>query len=85
MRAAEVGPLEMRAAEVISFQNRAAKIETPIVGALAFPALLASPLDHRQNGGDIGCRFSKFFLLGGGSAQKSSARPSGRPASCHRK
>ena len=65
MRVAEVGPLEMRAAEVGPFQNRAAKIETPIVGALAFPALLTSPLDHRQNGGDIGCRFSEFFLLSG--------------------
>jgi hypothetical protein len=38
----------------------------PIVGALAFPALLASSLDHRQNGGDTGWRFSEFFMLGSG-------------------
>ena len=48
------------------FQNRAAKIEPPIVGALPLPTLLTSPTNHYQNRGNIGCRrLSKFFLLGG--------------------
>jgi hypothetical protein len=42
------------------------KIETPGVGVFAVPAPLTSPLDHRQNGGNIRCwRLWEFVLLDG--------------------
>jgi hypothetical protein len=48
MRIVEDRPFEMRVSEGGSFQNCTTKIETPGVGALAFAALLTSPLDHRH-------------------------------------
>lgn len=66
VRLLEIGPFEMRSLEIGPSQNGTAKIETPSVGALALPAPPTPPLDHRQGGGDIRCRWlAEFILLDG--------------------
>ena len=63
---AEVRPLEGDAVEGRLFQDGASKVNEPTVGALAFPARLTSPTNHRQNGRNIRRRrVPEFFLLGG--------------------
>jgi hypothetical protein len=77
MRSYEGGSLKMSGCEVASLKNGTAKFETPVVGILTFPIRLASPLDHRQNGGRVRCRWSSYLSRLIDSAQNYSPHPAG--------